>query len=135
MHALIHTLHTVQCNEDISVVTLRGAWRTISTGTVASTPRPLTPENRPNLIRHGDANIPLTKLLSRIDKPIIAAMHGYALGADASRAFGSDLVVAAESARFGTAELKAGRPDRCNGHRPGGAPDGTHGRVRTADAV
>ena len=35
-------------------------------------------------------------------------MHGYALGAGAGLAFGSDLVVAAESARFGYPELKAG---------------------------
>jgi enoyl-CoA hydratase len=46
--------------------------------------------------------------LGRVDKPIIAAVHGYALGAGAGLAFGSDLVVAAESARFGYPELKAG---------------------------
>ena len=43
-----------------------------------------------------------------MDKPIIAAVHGYALGAGCGLAFGSDLVVAAESARFGYPELKAG---------------------------
>jgi enoyl-CoA hydratase/carnithine racemase len=48
------------------------------------------------------------KLLARIDKPIIAAVHGYALGAGCSLALGSDLVVAAESARFGFPELRAG---------------------------
>ena len=60
------------------------------------------------LIKHGDANIALTKLLARLDKPIVAAVHGYALGAGCGLAFGSDLVVAAESARFGYPELKAG---------------------------
>ena len=35
-------------------------------------------------------------------------MHGYALGAGCSLALGSDLVVAAESARFGFPELRAG---------------------------
>jgi enoyl-CoA hydratase/carnithine racemase len=44
----------------------------------------------------------------KISKPIIAAVHGYVLGAGAGLAFGSDMVVAAESARFGYPELKAG---------------------------
>jgi enoyl-CoA hydratase/carnithine racemase len=108
VHALSDALHAVQADDDISVVILRGAGRAFSAGADTSTPRPLTAENRPNLIRHGDANIALTKLLGRIDKPIIAAVHGYALGAGAGLAFGSDLVVAAESARFGYPELKAG---------------------------
>ena len=43
-----------------------------------------------------------------VSKPIIAAVHGYALGAGCSLALGSDLVVAAESARFGFPELRAG---------------------------
>ena len=108
VHALTDALHAVQADDDISVVILRGAGRAFSAGADTSTPRPLTEENRSNLIRHGDANIALTKLLGRIDKPIIAAVHGYALGAGAGLAFGSDLVVAAESARFGYPELKAG---------------------------
>ena len=49
-------------------------------------------------MKHGDANIALTKLLARVDKPIIAAVHGYALGAGCGLAFGSDLTVAGERA-------------------------------------
>jgi len=73
-----------------------------------SSPRLLTTENRKHLVRHADESIDLFKLLARIDKPIIAAVHGYALGAGCSLALGSDLVVAAESARFGFPELRAG---------------------------
>jgi enoyl-CoA hydratase/carnithine racemase len=58
--------------------------------------------------KHGDAQIALTKLLSRVDKPIIAAVHGYALGAGCALALGGDLIVAAESARLGYPELEAG---------------------------
>ena len=61
-----------------------------------------------HLVRHADESIELFKLLARIDKPIIAAVHGYALGAGCSLALGSDLVVAAESVRFGFPELRAG---------------------------
>ncbi|MGE0221626.1 MAG: enoyl-CoA hydratase/isomerase family protein [Acetobacteraceae bacterium] len=108
VHALTDALHAAQDDEAIAVVILRGNGRAFCAGADTSVPRPLTTENRKNLIRHGDRNIALTKLLTRIDKPIIAAVHGYVLGAGAGLAFGSDLVVAAESARFGYPELKAG---------------------------
>jgi enoyl-CoA hydratase/carnithine racemase len=108
VHALTDALHAVQDDDSISVAILRGAGRAFCAGADTSVPRPLTAENRKNLIKHSDKNIALTKLLSRVDKPIIAAVHGYVLGAGAGLAFGSDLVVAAESAKFGYPELKAG---------------------------
>jgi enoyl-CoA hydratase/carnithine racemase len=65
-------------------------------------------ESRKELVRHADGSTNVFKLLARIDKPIIAAVHGYALGAGCSLALGCDLVIAAESARFGFPELRAG---------------------------
>lgn len=108
VHALTDALEAAQANDDVVVIILAGAGRAFSAGADTSVPRPLTAENRRNLIKHGDVNIALTKLFGRIDKPIIAAVHGYALGAGAGLAFGSDMVVAAESAKFGYPELKAG---------------------------
>lgn len=108
VHALTAALRSVRADSGVSVVVLAGAGRAFCAGADTSAPRPLTTENRPNLIRHGDANVALTKQLTRVDKPIIAAVHGYALGAGCGLALGSDLVVAADSARFGYPELKAG---------------------------
>ena len=108
VHALTDALTDSQNDDDTVVVVLAGAGRAFCAGADTSVPRPLTVENRPNLIKHGDANIALTKLLARVDKPIVAAVHGYALGAGCGLAFGADLCVAAESARFGYPELKAG---------------------------
>jgi enoyl-CoA hydratase/carnithine racemase len=108
VNALTDALLAAQADDAVSVIILAGAGRAFCAGADTSVPRPLTAENRRNLVRHGDRNIALTKLLARVDKPIIAAVHGYALGAGCGLAFGSDLVVAAESARFGYPELKAG---------------------------
>jgi enoyl-CoA hydratase len=108
VHALTTALLAAQDDNAVSAVILAGAGRAFCAGADTSVSRPLTAENRANLVKHGDANIALTKLLARVDKPIIAAVHGYALGAGCGLAFGSDLVVAAESARFGYPELKAG---------------------------
>ena len=108
VHALTDALLAAQDDNTVSVVVLAGAGRAFCAGADTSVPRPLTAENRPNLISHGDANIALTKLLakwtSRSSRPCMVMR----LGAGCGLAFGSDLVVAAESARFGYPELKAG---------------------------
>ena len=106
--ALSEALTAVQHDDAVAAVILTGAGRAFSAGMDTSQPRLLTAGNRPNLVRHADESIGLFKLLARIDKPIIAAVHGYALGAGCGIALGCDMVVAAESARFGYPELRAG---------------------------
>lgn len=108
VQALSDALRAAQAEDGVSVVILAGSGRAFCAGMDTSTPRVLTPDSRRNLVRHGDDSIALFNLLTRVDKPIIAAVHGYALGAGCSLALGSDLVIAAESARFGYPELKAG---------------------------
>jgi len=109
-HALTEALTAIQADDSVSVVILTGAGRAFCAGADISGFKRLTAETRRALIRHADAGIALTRLLTRIDKPIIAAVKGYALGAGCGLAFGSDLVVAGESARFGYPELKLGIP-------------------------
>ncbi|WP_395712218.1 enoyl-CoA hydratase/isomerase family protein [Reyranella sp.] len=108
VHALTDGLRAAQADDSVSVLILAGSGRAFCAGMDTSTPRVLTTESRRNLVCHADDSVALFNLLTRIDKPIIAAVHGYALGAGCSLALGGDLVVAAESARFGYPELKAG---------------------------
>lgn len=108
VHALMDALLAAQDDDNVAVVILAGAGRAFCAGADLSVGRPLTAETRRGNLRHGDRNIALFKLLARIDKPIIAAVHGYALGAGCGLAIGSDMVVAGESARFGYPELKRG---------------------------
>ena len=108
LKALADALHAVEHDSAVSAVVLTGTGRAFCPGMDTSAPRVLTTESRKDLVRHADESVELFKLLARIDKPVIAAVHGYALGAGCSLALGCDLVVAAESARFGFPELKAG---------------------------
>jgi 2-(1,2-epoxy-1,2-dihydrophenyl)acetyl-CoA isomerase len=50
----------------------------------------------------------VTRAIRRFPGPVIAAVHGYALGAGCEFALGCDLVVAAESAQFGFPEVSVG---------------------------
>ena len=50
----------------------------------------------------------LWQLMVDLDKPLIAAMHGYALGAGCEMSMCCDLRVASEDARFGLPEVKLG---------------------------
>src|SRR5262249_10636712 len=108
LKALNAALFAVQHDDTVAAVIIAGTGRAFFPGMDTSTPRLLTMESRKDLVRHADESVGLFKLLTRIDKPIIAAVHGYALGAGCSLALGCDLVVAAESARFGFPELRAG---------------------------
>jgi enoyl-CoA hydratase/carnithine racemase len=108
LKALTDALLAVQHDATVAAVVITGAGRAFSPGMDTSVPRVLTTESRKDLVRHADESTGVFKLLARIDKPIIAAVHGYALGAGCSLAFGCDLVIAAESARFGFPELRAG---------------------------
>lgn len=106
--ALTDALLEVQHDDAIAAVILTGAGRAFCAGMDISVGRPLNADTRRHLVRHADDSTGLFKLLARVDKPVIAAVHGYALGAGCGLALGSDLVVATESARFGYPELKAG---------------------------
>jgi len=106
--ALSAALAAAQANDDVAVLVLAGAGRAFCAGADTAAGRRLAPETRPAMIRHADHSIALFRQFARTDKPIIAAVHGYALGAGAILACASDLVVAAESARFGFPELKIG---------------------------
>jgi enoyl-CoA hydratase len=50
----------------------------------------------------------LWQLMLDLDKPLIAAIHGYALGAGCEMSMCCDLRVASEDARFGLPEVKLG---------------------------
>ena len=58
--------------------------------------------------RRVDAIQDVTRAIRSFPGPVIAAVHGYALGAGCEFALGCDLVVAAEDAQFGFPEVSVG---------------------------
>ncbi|MBV9793411.1 MAG: GNAT family N-acetyltransferase [Actinobacteria bacterium] len=69
---------------------------------------PLPPETVLATRRRVDQIQEVTRAIRRFPGPVIAAVHGYALGAGCEFALGCDLVVAAEDAQFGFPEVSVG---------------------------
>jgi enoyl-CoA hydratase/carnithine racemase len=107
--ALAAALKEAAHDDSVAVIVLTGAGeRAFCAGADLGEFRVMTKETRRDVIHHGDESLALQLLFGRIDKPIIAAVKGYVLGAGASLAIGSDMVIAGESAKFGYPELKRG---------------------------
>ncbi|MFN8126565.1 MAG: enoyl-CoA hydratase/isomerase family protein [Candidatus Nanopelagicales bacterium] len=92
--------------DDARVVVLAGNGRAFCAGHDLKEPAPVEDEAaaRARLQRIQD----VTRAYRAFPGPVIAAVHGYALGAGAEFALGCDLVVAAEDARFGFPEVGVG---------------------------
>jgi methylglutaconyl-CoA hydratase len=101
-------LETADLDGDVRVVVIRGEGRDFCAGAdlaelLASAGREAG-ENEADALRLGD----LFLRLRRLPKPAVAVVHGNALAGGCGLATACDLVVAAESARFGYPEIQRG---------------------------
>ena len=92
--------------EGTRVVILAGRGRAFCAGHDLKEPAPIEDEAaaRQRLQRIQD----VTRAVRSFPGPVIASVHGYALGAGAEFALGCDLVIAGEDARFGFPEVGVG---------------------------
>ena len=61
-----------------------------------------------DVLRHVEVLQDTTRLMLNMEKPVIAAVHGYALGAGCEWAMSADIRVAAEGTKFGFPETNVG---------------------------
>ena len=88
------------------VIVLAGRGRAFCSG--HDLKEPLPPENMLATRQRVDQIQDVTRAIRRFPGPVIAAVHGYALGAGCEFALGCDLVLAAEDAQFGFPEVSVG---------------------------
>jgi 2-(1,2-epoxy-1,2-dihydrophenyl)acetyl-CoA isomerase len=93
-------------DEDARVVMLAGRGRAFCSG--FDLKEPLVRESLLATRRRVDGIQEVTRAIRRFPGPVVAAVHGYALGAGCEFALGCDLVVAGQDAWFGFPEVSVG---------------------------
>ncbi len=106
--ALLATLERADLDAEVRVVAIRGAGTDFCAGMdltelLASADRPVE-ENRRAALHFGG----LFLRMRRLPKPVVAVVQGRALAGGCGLATACDLVLAAESARFGYPEVQRG---------------------------
>jgi enoyl-CoA hydratase len=102
MRALDETLTALESDDAVRCVVLEGAGRAFAAGADVSA------------MATGDAaetlpdELDLWARVRAFEKPLIAAVHGYALGGGCELAQACDIVIAADDARFGLPEVGLG---------------------------
>ncbi|WP_199431290.1 enoyl-CoA hydratase/isomerase family protein [Qaidamihabitans albus] len=100
---LLTALGRVAADDDVRAVVLAGRGRAFCAGHDLKAPAP-EGDSRARLERLQD----VTRRLRALPQPVIAAVHGYAIGAGAEFALGCDLVLAADDATFSFPEVGLG---------------------------
>jgi enoyl-CoA hydratase len=107
IHALVGAAQAAHDDSDARVIVIRGAGRAFCAGAdLKETPR------RQELMDHWRAHIgpeqEIARRFRRLGKPLIAQVHGYAVGGGCELAMLADMRIAAQGTRFGFTEVKVG---------------------------
>jgi enoyl-CoA hydratase len=98
-------LDTIEAAPDVRAVILTGAGRAFVAGADISAMRAMSPLEAEAFAARGQA---LGERMARLGAPVIAAVHGFALGGGCELAMSCDIVLAGPKAVFGQPEVKLG---------------------------
>ena len=94
-------MNEIREDDTVKVVILAGAGRAFIAGSDLKELRDTTPLQAHNIIRLGE-------IIESLEKPVIAAVNGFALGGGCEIVMACDIVIASEKAKFGQPELSVG---------------------------
>lgn len=101
-------LATADADDKVAAVVLTGAGRAFSAGADMKEAQSHTGRGQRANIQASSGSTTLYEAIMAIDKPVVAAVSGYALGGGCALVMASDIVVAGESAILGYPEVKRG---------------------------
>ena len=103
MHELRRVFTELDDDEDVCVAVLRGAGeRAFCAGMDVKWSEGLTPAERIEQGRLGEKTF---AMMERLSIPVIAAVHGYAVGGGLELALAADFIVASDNAKLGLVEI------------------------------
>jgi len=103
--ALMPILRDLLADESVRAIVLTGAGGVFCAGGDVSTMKRMTPADGRKRMK---SSHPFVRLMAEADKPIVAAVEGFCVGAGAGLAILCDTVVMGESAKFGIPFFKLG---------------------------
>jgi enoyl-CoA hydratase/carnithine racemase len=105
-HDLHQALAEVALDTSVKGVILKGEGRAFCAGDdLSESPFGIAVED---LLRHVEVLQDTTRMMLNMEKPIVAAVHGYALGAGCEWAMSADIRIAADGTKFGFPETNVG---------------------------
>lgn len=105
--ALLDALLAADADAAIRAVVLCGAGRAFCAGADLAEFKDLTPDQQDRVTARAELTCCTQSMLQKLSKPVVAAVHGVAMGGGAGLAIGADMMVAAsDGVRFGYPELK-----------------------------
>lgn len=108
IEGLVDALMATESDDTVGAVVIAGAGRAFSAGADTSEFRGVDPAGRQRAAHRSALAASLQERLPALDRPVIAATRGHVLGGGCALALACDMVVAAESSRFGYPEVKRG---------------------------
>lgn len=105
---LLDSLRAADRDPAVHGVVLTGAGKSFCAGADTTEFSALTPEDPQAVTARADLTTALHLVFSQMNKPVISAVRGNALGGGAGLAIACDLAVMSETVRFGYPELKHG---------------------------
>jgi methylglutaconyl-CoA hydratase len=106
--ALKGALNEADADEDLRSIVIRGAGKDFCSGADLESLRKISESSYEENLEDARSLAELFTLIRRVKIPVIAAVHGRALAGGCGLATACDLVISAESARFGYPEVKIG---------------------------
>lgn len=111
-HALSQGLHdalwAAERDTAIAAIVLTGAGRAFCAGADVAEFASLTAEDPHAVAARAELTMHLHLAFSKLSKPVVAAVRGYAMGGGCGLALACDMVIAGESAKLGYPEVKRG---------------------------
>jgi 2-(1,2-epoxy-1,2-dihydrophenyl)acetyl-CoA isomerase len=105
---LLQAIQGDAADESVRAVLITGAGRAFSSGADLKAGFDVADDGLPDIRKELDVYHPIISGVRRLEKPVVAAVNGPAVGIGASLALSCDLVLAAESAYFGLAFVHIG---------------------------
>lgn len=102
MYELKRVFEELDENDEVGVVVLEGSGRAFSAGADMKWSEEMTPKDRVESNRIGQR---IFARIASMTKPVIAAVHGYALGGGLELALAADFIVCSDDAQLGLPEI------------------------------